>query len=98
MDCIKLGHCNYISEFEQTEQDISEPCVMNVRQTQQNHYNSEAATPENVASNKFWRFVCEYAIFLAGRKRSPGWCHSYSEIFESTVRCETVTYLISKIF
>ena len=42
---------------------------MNVRQTQQNHYNSEAATPENVAANKFWRFVCEYACkFLAGGK------------------------------
>ena len=29
------------------------PCVMNVRQSQWNHYSSEAATPENVPSNKF---------------------------------------------
>ena len=29
------------------------PCVMNVRQAQRNRYHSEAATPENVASNKF---------------------------------------------
>ena len=43
----------YISEFTQTEQDISDACVMNVRQAQRNHYNSEAATPENVTSNKF---------------------------------------------
>ena len=42
----------YIFEFAQTEQDISDPCVMNVRQAQQNHYNSEAATPENGTSNK----------------------------------------------
>ena len=40
-------------EFAQTEQDISDPCVMNVRQAQWNHYNSEAATPENVTSNQF---------------------------------------------
>ena len=36
----------YIFEFAQAEQDISDPCVMNVRQAQRNHYNSEAATPE----------------------------------------------------
>ena len=54
MDCINLGPCNlYIFEFAQTEQDISDPCVMNVRQAQRNHYNSEAVTPENVTSNKF---------------------------------------------
>ena len=43
----------YIFESAQTEQDISDPCVMNVRQAQRNHYNSEAATPEKVTSNKF---------------------------------------------
>ena len=42
----------YIFEFAQNEQDISDPCVMNVHQTQRNHYNSEAATPENVTSKK----------------------------------------------
>ena len=42
-----------IFELAQTEQDISDPCLMNVRQAQQNHYNSEAATTENVTSNKF---------------------------------------------
>ena len=36
----------YISEFAQTERDISDACVMNVRQAQRNHYNSEAAAPE----------------------------------------------------
>ena len=30
----------YIFEFAQTEQDIFDPCVMNVREAQQNHYNS----------------------------------------------------------
>ena len=43
----------HIFEFAKTEQDISNPCVMNVRQDQWNHYNSEAATPENVTSNNF---------------------------------------------
>ena len=43
----------YIFEFAQTEQDISDPCGMNLRQAQRNHYNSEAATPENVTSNQF---------------------------------------------
>ena len=43
----------YVYEFAQTEQDISDPCVMNVRQAQRNHYNSEAATPENITSNIF---------------------------------------------
>ena len=43
----------YIFELAQTEQDISDPCVMNVRQPQRSHYNSEAASPENVTSNKF---------------------------------------------
>ena len=43
----------YIFKFAQTEQDISNHCVMNVHQAQQNHCNSEAATPENVTSNKF---------------------------------------------
>ena len=43
----------YIFELAKTEQDISDPCVMNARQAQRNHYNSEAATPENVTSNKF---------------------------------------------
>ena len=43
----------YILEFAQTEQDISDPYVMNVRQARRNHYNSEAATPENVTSKKF---------------------------------------------
>ena len=43
----------YIFEFAQTEQDISDPCIMNVRQTQRNHYNSEAVTPEKITSNKF---------------------------------------------
>ena len=33
----------YIFEFAQREQDISDPCVMNVRQAQQNNYTSEAA-------------------------------------------------------
>ena len=42
-----------IIEIAQTEQDISDPCVMNVRQAQRKHYNSEAATPENVTSNTF---------------------------------------------
>ena len=50
MDCINLGL--YI-ELAQTEPDIPDPCVMNVRQAQRNHYNSEAATPENATSNKF---------------------------------------------
>ena len=53
MDCINLGPVIYIFEFAQTEQDISDPCVMHVRQTQRNHDNSEAATPENVTSKKF---------------------------------------------
>ena len=43
----------YIFELAQTEQDISDSCVMNVRQAQRNHYSSEAATPENIASNQF---------------------------------------------
>ena len=43
----------YIFEFAQTEQDISDPCIMNVRQAQRNHYNSEAATPENITYIKF---------------------------------------------
>ena len=43
----------YIFELAQTEQDLSDPCIMNVCQAQQSHYNSEAATPENVTSNKF---------------------------------------------
>ena len=43
----------YIFEVSQTEQDISDACVMNVHQAQRSHYNSEAATPENVTSNKF---------------------------------------------
>ena len=43
----------YNFQSARTEQDISDPCVMNVRQAQWNHYNSEAATPENVTSNKF---------------------------------------------
>ena len=42
----------YVFEFAQTKQDISDPCVMNVHWTQRNHYNSEAATPENITSNK----------------------------------------------
>ena len=53
MDCINLGPVIYIFEFAQTEQDISDSCVMHVRQAQRNYYNSEAATPENVTSNKF---------------------------------------------
>ena len=48
MDCINWGPVIYIFEFAQTEQDISDPCVMNVRQAQRNHCSSEAATPENV--------------------------------------------------
>ena len=51
----------YAFEFAQTEQDISDPCVMDVRQAQRNHYNSKAATPENVTSNKFlaiWTMQC----------------------------------------
>ena len=52
-DCIILGPCNLFFELAQTEQDISDPCVMNVRQAQRNHCNSEAATPENGTSNKF---------------------------------------------
>ena len=52
MDYIGLGPCNLYFEFTQTEQDISDPCVLNARQAQQNHYNSEAATPENVTSRK----------------------------------------------
>ena len=40
-------------ELAQTEQDISDPCIMNVHQAQWNHCNSEAATPENVTSTKF---------------------------------------------
>ena len=48
MDCINWGPCNLYFEFAQTEQDISDPCVMNVRQAHRNHCNSEAATPENV--------------------------------------------------
>ena len=47
----------YTFEFAQTEQDISDPCGMNVRQAQQNNYNSEAATPENVTSNEFLAIV-----------------------------------------
>ena len=43
----------YIFELAQTEQDISDPCVMNVRQPQRNHCNSEAASRENVTSNRF---------------------------------------------
>ena len=43
----------YIFEFAQTEQDISDPCVMNVHQTQRNNCTPEAATPENVTSKKF---------------------------------------------
>ena len=43
----------YIFEFAQTEQDISDPCVMNVRQAHWNHCISKAATPKNVTSNKF---------------------------------------------
>ena len=46
MDCINLDPCNLYFEFAQTEQDISDPCGMNVRQAQRNHYNSEAATAE----------------------------------------------------
>ena len=47
----------HILEFAQTEQDISDTCVMSVRQAQRNDYNSEAATPENVISNKnSWQF------------------------------------------
>ena len=42
-----------IFEIAQTEQDVSDPCVMNVRQAQRNQYNSEAAIPENDTSNKF---------------------------------------------
>ena len=41
----------YIFELAQTEQNISDPCIMNVRQAQRNHYNPEAATQESVASN-----------------------------------------------
>ena len=48
MDYINLGPCNLFFEVAQTEQDISNPCVMNVRQAKQNDYNSEAATPENI--------------------------------------------------
>ena len=43
----------YIFALAQTERDISDPCVMTVHQAQRNHYNSEAATPENVTSKKF---------------------------------------------
>ena len=43
----------YIFELAQAEQDISDSWVINVRQAQQNHYASEAATPENITSNKF---------------------------------------------
>ena len=46
----------YIFEFAQTEQDISDPCVMNVRQAQRNHYNSEAATPETLHQRNSWQF------------------------------------------
>ena len=42
-----------IFEFAHTEQDIANPCIMNVRQAQWNHDNSEAATPEDVTSKKF---------------------------------------------
>ena len=56
MDYINWAPVIYIFELAQTEQDISDPCVMNVRQAQHNHYNSEAAAPEDVTSNKFWQF------------------------------------------
>ena len=56
MDCInKLAPVIYIFEFAQTEEDISDRCVMNVRQAQRNHYNSEASTPENVTSKNSWQ-------------------------------------------
>ena len=43
----------YVFELAQTEQDISDPSVINVRQPQPNHCDSEAASPENVTSNEF---------------------------------------------
>ena len=36
MDCINLGPCNLYFELAQTEQDISDPYVMNMRQAQRN--------------------------------------------------------------
>ena len=56
MDCINLGPCNSYFEFAQTEQDISDPCVMNVRQAQRNNYNSEAATQETLHQINSWQF------------------------------------------
>ena len=45
----------HIFEFAQTEQDISDPCVViHVRQAQRNHYNSEAATPETLHQINSW--------------------------------------------
>ena len=46
----------YIFEFGQTEQDISDPCVINVRQAQLNHCNTEAATPETWHQRNSWQF------------------------------------------
>ena len=42
----------YIFEFAQTEQDISNPCIMNVRQPSGTITTLKLQTPENVTSNK----------------------------------------------
>ena len=81
--------CNSYSWVAQTEQDISDPCVMNVRQAQRNRYNSEAAKPDkSLHKIKYWQFKWSNVLHRVTSSKFPPKCLMYV-MFSAPMVCKT---------